>query len=92
MSNKDVIMAFLERRNAKTPTRDIQHGYYTYKGQTLKTDGNELINYSTRIAYHSEDGVINVNVKKYSSTTSKIQTQLKYLAKQQGFIIIEYEE
>jgi len=91
MSNEKVILAFLNKKAAHTPTRDIINGVFMYKGQTLKTNGLELINYSTRIAFH-QDGKLYINVGKYSSTTSKIQSKLRYLASINGFETVEYTE
>ena len=91
MSNENVIKNFLEKKQAKTPLRDIINGYYCYKGRTLWTRDNELINYSTRIAY-IEDNTLYINVKKYSSTTSKIQSKIKYLGKEYNYNIVEYQE
>jgi len=90
MSNEKVILAFLNGKAAHTPTRDIQNGVYTYKGQTLKTDGIELINYSTKIAYHKNDKLF-LNVKKYSNTTSHIQSKIKRLAEDIGLKVVGYE-
>ena len=91
MSNENVIKTFLEKKQAKTPLRTIVNGYYSYKGRTLWTRDNELINYNTRIAY-IEDNNLYINVKKYSSTTSKIQSKIKYLGKEYNYNIIEYQE
>ena len=91
MSNEKVILQFLEGKAGHTPTRDILNGVYVYKGQTLKTNGCELINYNTRIAY-IENGVLFLNVKKYSVTTSKIQNNIRRLASERGFTIKEYQE
>lgn len=91
MSNKTVIDAFLEGKAAHTPTRNIINGYYEYKGQTLKSNGLELINYSTRIAYH-QNGKLYLNIKKYSTTTSKIQTWIRRLAENKNMQVVEYEE
>lgn len=90
MSNEKVILAFLNEKNAHTPTRNIINGIYTYKGQTLKTNGEELINYSTRIAYH-KNGKLYLNISKYSSTTSRIQSKIRRLAENLGFKIVEYK-
>ena len=79
MSNEQVIVRFLEQKKAKTALRSIGYGFYAYKGRTLETDGKELINYSTVIAYVKE-GKLYLNTQKYSQTTSKIQSQLKRLA------------
>ena len=89
MSNEKVILQFLDKRAGHTPTRDITNGIYTYKGQTLKTNGLELINYSTIIAFW-EDDKLHINTHKYSTTTSKIQSKLKRLAQERGCEIIEY--
>ena len=91
MSNENVIKNFLEKKQAKTPLRTIINGYYSYKGRTLWTRDNELINYTTRIAY-IEDNTLYINVKKYSSTTSKIQSKIKYLGKEYNYDIVEYQE
>ena len=91
MSNENVIKNFLEKKQAKTPLRNIVNGYYCYKGRTLWTRENELINYNTRIAY-IEDNTLYINVKKYSSTTSHIQSKIKLLGKEYNYNIIEYQE
>ena len=91
MSNENVIKTFLEKEQAKTPLRTIINGYYSYKGRTLWTRDNKLINYNTRIAY-IEDNTLYINVKKYSSTTSKIQSKIKLLGKEYNYNIIEYQE
>ena len=85
MNNIEVIKRFLNKQQGHTPTRITMNGY---KEQTLKTNGLELINYSTRIAYH-QNNKLYINISKYSRTTSKIQSQLKELAS--GFEIVEYE-
>ena len=91
MSNENVIKKFLEKKQAKTPLRTIINGYYSYKGRTLWTRENELINYNTRIAY-IEDNTLYINVKKYSSTTSHIQSKIKLLGKEYNYSIVEYQE
>ena len=91
MSNENVIKNFLEKKQAKTPLRNIINGYYSYKGRTLWTRENELINYSTRIAY-IEGNNLYINVKKYSSTTSHIQSKIKLLGKKYNYNIVEYQE
>ena len=85
MNNIEVIKRFLNKKSGYTPLRITMN---RYKEMTLKTNGLELINYSTRIAYH-KDNKLYINVSKYSRTTSKIQSQLKELAS--GFEIVEYE-
>ena len=96
MNNENVIKKFLEQEQAQTPLRYIINGYYSYKGRTLWTRGSiynkhELINYNTRIAY-IQDNKLYINTKKYSSTTSRIQSKLKYLASLTSYDIVEYQE
>lgn len=91
MTNESVIKTFLRKEQAKTPLRTIINGYYSYKGRTLWTRDNELINYSTRIAY-IEGNNLYINVKRYSSTTSKIQSKIKLLGKEYNYSIVEYQE
>ena len=86
MNNIEVIKKFLNKKPGHTPLRITMNGY---KEMTLKTNGLELINYSTRIAYH-QDNKLYINISKYSRTTSKIQSQLKELA--YNYDIVEYEE
>ena len=88
MTNLQVIKAFLNKESGHTPTREIVNGIYAYKGQTLRSNGLELINYSTRIAYHEDDKLF-LNVHKYSVTTSKIQNKLKQLAKEYCYDVVE---
>ena len=88
MSNEEVIKLFLNHQEAHTPTRNIQNGIYTYKGQTLHTDGYNLINYSTKIAEWTGD-IIELNTKKYSVTTTKIQNKIRQLAKEYNITILE---
>ena len=88
MSNENVIKEFLSGRQAKTPLRTINCGYYSYKGRTLYTEENNLINYKTTIAT-LKDNVLYLNINKYSVTTSKIQSQIRRLAISKGFEIVE---
>lgn len=91
MTNENVIKKFLKKEKARTSLRTIVNDYYSYKGRTLWTRENELINYNTRIAY-IKDNTLYINVKKYSSTTSHIQSKLKQLASLTSYNIIEYQE
>ena len=95
MSNLEVINAFLEKENAKTNLRNIQNGYYTYKGRTLHTEQNNigfcLYNYNTVIAFIL-DNTLYLNANKYSTTTSKIQSQLRRQADCTDYLIKEYTE
>ena len=89
MSNETVIRRFLEHQKGHTATRNITDGVYTYQGQTLSTDGLKLVNYSTVIARHIRANVVEINIKKYSVTTTKIQNKLKQLAKEYGYDVVE---
>lgn len=89
MSNETVMRRFLGHQTGHTATRSITNGVYTYQGQTLATDGLKLVNYSTIIARHVRANVVEVNVKKYSVTTTKIQNKLKQLAKEYGYDVVE---
>ena len=92
MTNLQVINKFLNREKGATNKRQILNGYYYYEGRTLQTDGTDLINYSTIIAYFDNDNILHLNKSKYSATTSKIQNQLELLALAQDEKIIEYTE
>lgn len=89
MSNEKVILQFFNKRAGHTPTRDIVNGIYVYKGQTLKTNGLQLINYNTIIAFW-EDGKLHLDTHKYSQTTSKIQSKIRRIAEDKGINIVEY--
>lgn len=91
MSNEKVIKEFLNGNQAKTQLRTILNGYYTYEGRTLWTNGNVLVNYSTNMA-RLEGNKLYLNIKKYSVTTSKIQSMIKRLATGQGLEVIEVQE
>lgn len=89
MNNETVMRRFLKHQTGHTATRNITNGVYTYQGQTLATDGLKLVNYSTVIARHIRANVIEINVKKYSVTTTKIQNKLIGLAKEYGYEVVE---
>lgn len=92
MTNLQVINKFLSREEGATNKRQILNGYYCYEGRTLQTNGTDLINYKTKIAYFDNDNILHLNKTKYSATTSKIQNQLERLALAQNEKIIEYTE
>ena len=89
MTNLQVLRRFLEHQTGHTATRNITNGVYTYQGQTLATDGLKLVNYSTVISRHIRANVVEINVKKYSVTTTKIQNKLIELAKEYGYDVVE---
>ena len=80
MTNKQVINNFLNRKVGATPTREINkngwYSCYSWIGNTLTSTGDVLINYKTVIAYWKKDKLY-INIKKYSNTTSHIQTEIK---------------
>jgi hypothetical protein len=92
MNREQVIRAFFRKEVAKTPLREVYDEYRPYKGRTLEVkisrsdDGDviDLINYSTRIA-SIVSGYLYLNTKKYSSTTSHIQSMIKRLATEYGY-------
>ena len=92
MTNQEVINKFLNREKGATNKRQILNDYYYYEGRTLQTDGTDLINYSTIIAYFDNDNILHLNKSKYSATTSKIQYQLERLALEQDKKIVKYTE
>ena len=92
MTNQEVITRFLNRERGQTNKRQILNGIFYYEGRTLQTDGTDLINYKTKIAYFDNDNILHLNRTKYSATTSKIQNQLERLALAQDKKIIEYTE
>ena len=92
MTNQEVITRFLNRERGQTNKRQILNGVFYYEGRTLQTDGTDLINYSTKIAYFDNDNILHLNKTKYSATTSKIQNQLERLALAQNEKIVKYTE
>ena len=80
MKNSDVIKRFINKEIGATPTREINkngwYSCYSWIGNTLTSTGDKLINYNTVIAYWKKDKLY-INIKKYSNTTSKIQTEIK---------------
>ena len=92
MTNLQVINKFLNRERGQTNKRQILNGYYYFEGRTLQTDGTDLINYTTKIAYFDNDNILHLNKSKYSATTSKIQNQLERLALEQDKKIVKYTE
>lgn len=75
MTNRDVMKAFANREKART--RNLH-----------ATNEQTLVNYTTPIAWW-ENGTCYVTTKKYSATTSKIQTQLKDELAQKNIAYLE---
>lgn len=64
--------------NKKELLEKFNNGETNAKGSNLYIVGNKLINYNTCIAYRTKEGKIILNAHKYSSTTSKNQTYVKW--------------
>lgn len=76
LTNDGVIEAFVIRRgnNARSHNNNLRYSFCY----------GELVNYNTVIARWNEDKKLEVNLRKYSRTTSKIQTQLLNAIKRHG--------
>lgn len=70
MNNEEVVKDFLCKKEAFSNTRN------------LSSTGNRLFSYSTCIAEYNKDGILYINLTKYSRTTSHHQSIL--LAKLSG--------
>ena len=89
MTTQKVIKCFLNKQKASTPVRDIPNGYWTYRGASIHTDGRVLYSYTTPIAYWWTNDIIKATSHKYSQTTSKQQSTLKWEAYQNDVQLIE---
>ena len=78
VQNEKVIRAWLEGRKATSTVRDIPNGVFVERGASISTDGKKLFSYWTPIAWH-EDGVLVVDMRKYSLTTTMQQSDLKQM-------------
>lgn len=82
--NVKVIEAFLEKRSAQSPKRNITgYNYIIYRGCSISTDGRKLYSYSTPIAEWRGD-VVAIDSSKYSNTTTLQQNDLALMLKQNG--------
>lgn len=80
MNNKEFIKEYIEGANAFGA-----NGHLGYAKDTL-------FNYSTEICkIDRKKKIANVNGRKYSRTTSDIQTQLRFQLSQKGYTIFTYE-
>ena len=68
MTNKQVSNAFVSGKSAKSSNGNLW----------VSWDGKRLFNYETCIAQRLQDGTFVVNSTKYSVSTSKIQTYVRY--------------
>lgn len=79
MTNNDLIAEFIKGKK--------KCGVASHLGYT----DNVLINYSTELCrINRANKTAEVNSRRYSSTTSKIQTQLRFQLSQAGYVITEY--
>lgn len=89
MTNNNIIKSFMRgATSGHTPKRQVTTGGYT---STLSIEGNKLINYWTIIAVR-DGNTIKLNNNKYSSTTSKIQNEIRRQAISNGLELIETGE
>ena len=84
MKNEEVIKRILKNQEGHKPKRYTYDGLYT---STLWTRENKLINYRTVIARWANTNTIELNTKKYSSTTSKIQHKIEQVCEEYGIEI-----
>lgn len=89
MDNLSVIQAFTQRKCGHTKMRNYVNGYYMCHGCTLESTGYSLINYATVIARWLSDTEVELDTRKYSSTTSRIQSKLRTELEKIGATIIE---
>ena len=75
MSNENLCKAFIE-------------GATEGKGSNMKIVGREIFSYAAVVGRFEANGVLSLNPRKYSPTTSKHQTYLRRAAEQAG---IKYE-
>ena len=68
MTNQQVINAFVSGKSGKSSNGNLY----------VSCDKTRLFNYGTCIAQRLSDGTFVVNSTKYSVTTSKIQTYVRY--------------
>ena len=80
MTQEKLMRLFAKRRTS--------HGVASHCGFT----GTRFYNYSTLICeIDQKTGIAYLNTKKYSRTTSKIQTQLYNVLIDEGYDVVEYE-
>ena len=75
MTNDQVLINFLNGKTSNT--------------KNLASIGNDLINYTTRIAFMKE-GIVFINDRKYSQTTSKITNRLKTICLANSLVVNSY--
>lgn len=80
VQNEKVISAFIEHKKAHSPRHNLMYGGYD---SSISTDGETLYSYATPIAKWDGARVL-VNGKRYSSTTSRQQSELKKMLSASG--------
>lgn len=88
VQNEKIIKAWLDGRKASSAVRNIENGVFVERGASISTDGKKLYSYWTPIAWW-ENGMAVIDMRKYSSTTSRQQSDLKYLLAQTGVVVKE---
>ena len=91
MTRTDVIKKFLNKEKATSGARDIWTGGHV---ASISSNGMTLYSYWTPIATWADDGAgghekVIMDAQKYSSTTSRQQSELRFQAKQAGVILEE---
>ena len=80
MTNRDFITKYIKGEKEKA-----KHGHLGFKG-------NYLVNYSTVICViDRENRTAFVNNRKYSMTTSKLMSEVRYQLRTMGFDLIGFE-
>ena len=68
--------------NIKELIKDFNNGatYGSASNKRVRIDGDYLYNYNTILAIRNNDGTIQLNNRKYSQTTSKLQNNIRQYA------------
>ena len=88
MARIDVIKKFIKKERGTSGARDIWTGGHV---ASISTDGTTLYSYWTPIARWDGAGV-RVNKQKYSSTTSRQQSELLRELERAGVAVLEWGE
>lgn len=84
MTTSEVISKFINHNLGHTPVRVAPlNGIWSWRGSSLSSTGETLISYETPIARWRGDKVA-ITDEKYSSTTSRQVSQLKYQCSMAG--------
>lgn len=89
VQNEKIIKAWAQGRKATSPVRDIDTGVYTERGASVSTDGKKIFSYWTPIAWWGKSGQLVVDMKKYSYTTTRLQSDILEYAKKELGVVVE---